>query len=273
MDFDFPLILLVATVVTGVITLFDKVVLSKRRERLAIDNSPGEGAESTDRQPSFLVEQARSFFPVLAIVFVLRSFVAEPFQIPSGSMEPGLITGDFIVVSKFHYGFRMPVFGSKLIPTGEPERGDVMVFFPPDDPRYFIKRVIGLPGDVVVYKNKRLTINDQLVPTTEHGGIPEYRPVKYLATEQLGDNEASVQWLVARDTRTQQKIRWAGPEGSWEVPEGHYFMMGDNRGNSGDSRMWGFVPEENIVGKALAVWMHWESWSDLPSFSRNQIIR
>src|SRR5690606_41331844 len=109
---------------------------------------------SSDLTESFVVEQAKSFFPVLAIVFVLRSFIAEPFQIPSGSMEPGLIQGDFILVSKFHYGLRMPVFGNTLIPTGEPARGDVMVFFPPDDPRYFIKRVIGLPGDHIVYRNR-----------------------------------------------------------------------------------------------------------------------
>lgn len=276
MDIDFPLILMIATATTGAVALVDWLWLRKQREAKA-ERLQQEGANVDDidsaKEESFVVEQSKSFFPVLVIVFVLRSFVAEPFQIPSGSMEPGLITGDFILVSKFHYGLRMPVFGNTLLPIGEPERGDVMVFFPPNDPRYFIKRVIGKPGDHIEYKNRRLTINGESVPTTELGGEPSYRPTKYLGEEVHPSSTATVQWILARDTRTQQPIIWAGPEGEWDVPEGHYFMMGDNRGNSGDSRMWGFVPEKNIVGKAVAVWMHWEGWSDLPSFGRNHIIQ
>lgn len=275
MDIDFPLILMVATAVTGLIALADKLWFEKQRkakvaeleERMAhVDD-----IAAAEKEP-FIIEQGKSFFPVLAIVFVLRSFIAEPFQIPSGSMEPGLIKGDFILVSKFHYGLRMPVFGNTLVPIDMPERGDVMVFFPPNDPRYFIKRVIGLPGDTIEYRNKQLTINGQRVETQELGGEPPYNPRKYLAQESLDSADAAIQWVVGVDRRSSQKVIWAGPEGEWKVPQGHYFMMGDNRGNSHDSRGWGFVPEENIVGKAVAVWMHWENWTDIPSFSRNKWI-
>ncbi len=263
MDIDFPLVLMVATAGTGLIALVDKLWLGKRRSNnaMSLDEPPKE---------PFIIEQSKSFFPVLALVFVLRSFVAEPFQIPSGSMEPGLIKGDFILVSKFHYGLRMPVFGNELVPIGMPERGDVMVFFPPEDPRYFIKRVVGLPGDTIEYRNRQLLINGEAVVTKEEGGVPVYNPVRFRVTEQLGEHEADIQWVRARDTLSNKEIMWAGPEGKWRVPEGHYFMMGDNRGNSADSRSWGFVPERNIVGKATAVWMHWESWSDIPSFDRNR---
>jgi len=275
MDIDFPLVLMVATAVTGLIALADKLWFGKQRaarvaeleeRRAHIDH-----IAAAEKEP-FLIEQGKSFFPVLAIVFVLRSFIAEPFQIPSGSMEPGLIKGDFILVSKFHYGLRMPVIGNTLVDIDEPQRGDVMVFFPPDDPRYFIKRVIGLPGDTIRYRDKQLTINGVAVETQELGGEPAYNPRKYLAQESLDAADAAVQWVVGVDRRSNQKVVWAGPEGEWQVPEGSYFMMGDNRGNSHDSRGWGFVPEKNIVGKAVAVWMHWENWSDIPSFSRNQWI-
>ncbi len=259
MDINFPLILMIATTATGLVALIDLIWLKKRRA-------------DGDEEP-MLVEQSKSFFPVLAFVFVLRSFIAEPFQIPSASMEPGLIEGDFILVSKFSYGLRMPVFRNTLIPIDEPDRGDVMVFFPPEDPRYFIKRVIGLPGDRIVYRNRILTINGQTVPTINKGGDPVYRPVRYFAEETLRENlVADIQWTPQRSPFSQKPIVWAGPEGEWRVPEGHYFMMGDNRANSADSRMWGFVPEENIVGKAVAVWMHWKGWDSLPSFDRNRSI-
>lgn len=272
MDIDFPLILLVLTVGTGVVALLDKVWLAPRRkaraaELVAMQAAPDDVDKAATE--SFVVEQAKSFFPVLAIVFVLRSFIAEPFQIPSGSMEPGLIQGDFILVSKFHYGLRMPVFGNTLIPTGEPARGDVMVFFPPDDPRYFIKRVIGLPGDHIVYRNRQLTINGESVPTQELGGEPAWRPQKIMAQEQFGETSAAVQWMIGRSPITGGPVIWAGPEGEWTVPDGHFFTMGDNRGNSADSRAWGMVPDRNVVGKAVALWMHWDSWGDIPSFSRN----
>ncbi|WP_221796981.1 signal peptidase I [Oceanobacter mangrovi] len=259
MNIDFPLILMIATLATGVIALADKLLLARKR---------ADGAAEP-----FLIEQSKSFFPVLAVVFVLRSFIAEPFQIPSASMEPGLIEGDFILVSKFHYGLRMPVWGNTLVPVGEPEHGDVMVFFPPNDNRYFIKRVIGLPGDHIEYHQGQLTVNGQKVDMKPLGGEPVYRPVNYFVQEQLGEHQAKIQWAVNPAASQNGEVMVAtGPEGAWDVPEGQYFMMGDNRGNSSDSRFWGFVPEKNIVGKAVAIWMHWKSWSDLPSFSRNTWI-
>lgn len=275
MDIDFPLILMVATVVTGVIALADKLWFAQQRmmrvEELERTAANDEELTRAAKEP-FLIEQGKSFFPVLAIVFVLRSFIAEPFQIPSGSMEPGLVKGDFILVSKFHYGLRMPVFGNTLVDIGEPQRGDVMVFFPPNDPRYFIKRVIGLPGDHIVYRNRQLTVNGQAVETEELSGEPPYNPTRFIGSEKLDSADAAVQWSVVHDRRSNRKVVWAGPEGEWTVPQGSYFMMGDNRGNSHDSRGWGFVPEKNIVGKAVAVWMHWESWGDIPAFDRNKWI-
>lgn len=275
MELDLPLILMVATAVTGIIALIDKLWLRKQRldkaDALQDAGADDEAVEKAGKEP-YLIEQSYSFFPVLALVFVLRSFVAEPFQIPSGSMEPGLITGDFILVSKFSYGLRVPGVGSTIIPVSNPARGDVMVFFPPEDSRYFIKRVIGLPGDHIEYRNRRLTVNGAEIPTEELGGEPAYNPTMFLGKETLDNAEPTVKWIPARSRTTGEAVLWGGPEGEWDVPDGHYFMMGDNRGNSGDSRMWGFVPEKNIVGKAVAVWMHWETWSSLPSFSRTKII-
>ena len=275
MELDLPLILMWATAVTGIISLADFVFFRKKRqaaaEALISAGADDEALKDAEREP-YIIETSKSFFPVLALVFVLRSFLAEPFQIPSGSMEPGLITGDFILVSKFSYGLRMPGSGATLVPLGEPERGDVMVFFPPGDNRYFIKRVIGLPGDHVEYRNLRLTVNGEEIPVEALGGVPSYNPTYFEGRESHDNAEPVVKWLVARGGAPGEARLFGGPEGEWDVPEGSYFMMGDNRGNSGDSRMWGFVPEENIVGKAVAVWMHWESWTSLPSFSRNKVI-
>jgi len=275
MELDLPLILMWATAVTGIISLADFVFFRKKRqaaaEALISAGADDEALKDAEREP-YIIETSKSFFPVLALVFVLRSFLAEPFQIPSGSMEPGLITGDFILVSKFSYGLRMPGSGATLVPLGEPERGDVMVFFPPGDNRYFIKRVIGLPGDHVEYRNLRLTVNGEEIPVEALGGVPSYNPTYFEGRETHDNAEPVVKWLVARGGAPGEARLFGGPEGEWDVPEGSYFMLGDNRGNSGDSRMWGFVPEENIVGKAVAVWMHWESWTSLPSFSRNKVI-
>lgn len=276
MDIDFPLILMVLTVGTGLVALADKFVFMPKR--LAnIDVLDGQGAdkealENAAKEPVW-IEQSKSFFPVLLVVFVLRSFVVEPFQIPSASMESTLIEGDFILVSKFHYGLRMPVFRNLLVANNEPERGDVMVFFPPHDKRYFIKRVIGLPGDHVVYKDGQLIINGEAKTIEIVSAEPKHRPVKYLLEETLDAGTHEVQWTPGANI---------GPEGEWTVPEGHYFMMGDNRGRSSDSRLWrnpatgeamSFVPEENIVGKAEMIWMHWKDFLSLPSFSRNKTIQ
>lgn len=262
MDIDFPLVLVVATFVTGLVALADKLYFAKKRTSLVTEVEQQGGNEeqiaSAQKEP-WLIENSKGFFPVLALVLVLRSFLVEPFQIPSGSMEPTLIKGDFILVNKFSYGFRLPVLGTKVIEMDDPVRGDVMVFIPPHDPRYFIKRVVGLPGDQIRYANKTLYINGEQVPEELIGTYPHNAP--RILTYQ--ENDYPVQQYVGIPSRG---------DGEWVVPEGHYFMMGDNRDNSGDSRFWGFVPDENIVGKAFAVWMHWESWGNIPSFNRNKFI-
>lgn len=244
MDINFPLVLLILVIISGVIWFLDRLVLSKKR---------GEGPV-----PGW-IEYSGSFFPVLLIVFILRSFLYEPFQIPSGSMIPTLEVGDFILVNKYSYGLRMPVTGTKIVPIGTPERGDVMVFFPPNDDRYFIKRVIGLPGDTVTVVNNMLSVNGELAQQMPVNSIPD-DPRQLLAEENLDG-------VVHRIQKGKIPGR-LGRNYSIKVPEGHYFMMGDNRDNSSDSRVWGPVPEKNIVGKAVAIWMHWESFPSLPSFGR-----
>ncbi|MFT5593521.1 MAG: signal peptidase I [Oceanicoccus sp.] len=262
MDIDFPLVLVLATFVTGLVALADKVYFAKKRAVFAsqIEEQGGsdEQLQLVTKEP-WVIENSKGFFPVLALVLVLRSFLVEPFQIPSGSMEPTLIKGDFILVNKFSYGFRLPVLGTKVIEVDDPSRGDVMVFIPPHDPRYFIKRVVGLPGDHIRYSNKQLYINGEQVPQELISMFPHNAP----RITTLQEFDYPVQQYVGIPSRG---------DGEWIVPQGHYFMMGDNRDNSGDSRFWGFVPDKNIVGKAFAVWMHWEDWSSIPSFSRNKLI-
>jgi signal peptidase I len=284
MDINFPLILIILVFVTGAIALFDRLFLARqRREALAAVDKQFAGADTSDekqkmayqsaratasREPT-AVEYSKSFFPVLAIVLVLRSFIVEPFQIPSESMVPTLEVGDFILVNKFTYGLRLPVVRTKVVDLGEPERGDVMVFFPPGESRYFIKRVIGLPGDEISIFDNQLTINGELV---------EQEVIDREAATNRGEfcYRAGGSYIVAQEDLGQdghriRKCTVAGSlsrEGFWIVPEGHYFMMGDNRDNSSDSRDWGSVPEDRIVGKAFAIWMHWESLFSLPSFHR-----
>jgi signal peptidase I len=221
------------------------------------------------REPS-AVEYAKSFFPILFAVLVLRSFLFEPFQIPSGSMIPTLNVGDFIVVNKFAYGLRLPVLGTKILPVGEPQRGDVMVFIPPHDPHYFIKRVIGLPGDHIQYKNKTVYVNGEPLPQELVGPIAE-EPGVMLSRETVNGLAHDIHTMPSRNFLPRD-FDWLQPEGA-VIPEGHYFMMGDNRDNSSDSREWGVVPEQNIVGKAVAVWMHKEGGLSLPTFSQNRLIQ
>jgi len=237
---DFSLILVVLTAVSGVV--WGGEVLLRRIMQ-------AEGAAPSE---NIAVEYARSFFPVLLLVLIIRSFLFEPFRIPSGSMLPTLLIGDFIFVNKFTYGLRLPVVHTKVVEVGEPERGDVVVFRLPTDPSVtYIKRLVGLPGDEVVYRNYRLTINgEEYALERPHQG--ERRPIgePEQATEQLGGVEHNVLLQPQRPSR----------EGRFVVPEGHYFMMGDNRDNSQDSRYpaVGYVPERNIVGKAVRVWMSWD---------------
>jgi signal peptidase I len=245
MDLNFPLILVVLTLISGVMWLLDKLVLSKQRG---------------DETPPFYVEYTAPFFPVLLLVLVLRSFVVEPFQIPSSSMVPTLEIGDFILVNKYAYGLRLPVTQTKILDVDQPKRGDVMVFFPPDDDRYFIKRVIGLPGDHVQLLDNQLFINGELM---------EQQAIE--ASVSAGYGYDVVEENLDGKVHLVRKHRSPGRLGraiSEVVPEGHYFMMGDNRDNSSDSRVWGPVPEANIVGQAFAIWMHWDDFFSLPSFNR-----
>ncbi len=242
MDINFPLILIILTALAGSMWFYDRLLGRKKRQ------------ESQARP--WYVEATAPFFPVLFVVLVLRSFVMEPFQIPSGSMIPTLKVGDFILVNKFSYGLRLPVLRTKVLPVGEPQRGDVMVFFPPHDERYFIKRVVGLPGDEIRIINNVLYVNgveaQQL--NVDYNDSPGYQ----MANETLGDVTHLIRKRVppGRYGRVFQDI----------VPEGHYYMIGDNRDHSHDSRAWGAVPEANIVGKAFAIWLHWDKFLSLPSF-------
>jgi len=264
MDFDFALLLVLVTFISGIIWIYDKVSLApKRQQKLSeeLDGTggdlPEEDQEKLMREPGW-VDTGRSMFPVLFVVLVLRSFLVEPFQIPSGSMLPTLKIGDFILVNKFHYGIRLPVSNTKVLSLNEPERGDVIVFRYPDKPSVnYIKRVAGVPGDRIQYVNKQLFINGEVQPQALLAQLPPKRPVQLLMEENL----SGVSHQIFRDT---QRV---GVVGEWVVPAGQYFVVGDNRDNSNDSRYWGFVPEENLVGKAFAVWMHWESFFSLPSFS------
>ncbi|QJE01505.1 signal peptidase I [Massilia forsythiae] len=287
---NFALILFVAMVITGVIWCLDVFVLAKQRRARAnaalaeydaryaklsadgikADNNHGGRAAleaSILRQPTW-VEYSGSFFPVIALVFVLRSFLFEPFKIPSSSMVPTLLVGDLILVNKFDYGIRLPVLNKKIVQVGNPQRGDVMVFkYPKDMSQDYIKRVIGVPGDKITYENKRLTVNGQPVA---------YEPLDdYLDDEHLAYNKQFLEKLpnaphrilnmdavrpinlgAVEDFPHHESCTYSYDKFTCIVPEGNYFMMGDNRDNSADSRYWGFVPDQNIVGKAVFVWMN-----------------
>ena len=284
MSLNFPLLLVIAVAVCGLLALLDLVFFAPRR-RAAIASYQGSVSqpdvaviEKLNKEP-MLVEYGKSFFPVLFIVLVLRSFLVEPFQIPSGSMKPTLDVGDFILVNKFSYGIRLPVIDKKVIEIGDPQRGDVMVFRYPSDPNVnYIKRVVGLPGDVIRYTgDKRLFINGESVAEKLLGSEPNSLGSAELYQEKLG--------AVEHQIRKEMSRYRAQPDGEWKVPAGHYFMMGDNRDNSNDSRYWddpnipkdllGMVPDQNIVGKAFAVWMSWPEpkLSHLPNFSRVGLIK
>jgi len=245
---NLALILVVLTAVSGIVVAYDKIMRSRDSDLVR---------DPSERRDNIVVEYSRSFFPVLLFVLIIRSFVFEPFRIPSGSMMPTLLQGDYIFVKKYSYGLRLPVVETKILETGEPERGDVVVFRLPSEPSVnYIKRVVGLPGDEVVYRGHELTINGEPVglvrDATEpaHGGIPQF-------TETLGDREHAI--LISRPENTMA-------DGVYVVPEGSYFVMGDNRDNSRDSRYIGPIPETHLVGEAVRIWMHmdgleWPRWS------------
>jgi signal peptidase I len=268
MTFDFPTFLVLACAVTGGIWLADAVLFAPRRRRLAQEAAGGgASSEGVASVPAYkepvLVEYARSFFPVILIVLLLRSFLVEPFRIPSGSMMPTLLVGDFILVNKFAYGLRWPVLDTKFIKVGEPHRGDVVVFRFPNEPSVdYIKRIIGVPGDRIYYRDKTIYINGKAVPHMPAGvyngvGAGTGQTGYAEAVEDIGGVKHDILLNpVAPDLPPRCEVLAFGPR---TVPPGSYFAMGDNRDNSNDSRCWGFVPEANLVGKAFMIWMNWDS--------------
>jgi signal peptidase I len=243
---NLALILTALTLFSGVVVLLDKTFWKTTE----VDSREAPGALAT------LVEYARSFFPVLLFVLIIRSFIFEPFRIPSGSMMPTLLEGDFIFVQKFAYGLRLPVTETKFIETGNPERGDVIVFRLPSDPSInYIKRVIGLPGDEVVYERQRLTINGETV------SLQRGTEASFDAPVFVEDLDGRVHDILVSNPQFSTR------DGTYRVPEGHYFVMGDNRDRSRDSRFIGAVPERFLVGEAVRVWMHFVPWN-MPDWAR-----
>lgn len=289
---NFALFLLILLVVTGLVWAMEGVSLRRRRETAAaqalarldtdLRQEPAdkrlrvreEQRARLLKQP-WWIEYSVSFFPVILIVFLLRSFLVEPFKIPSSSMVPTLLVGDFILVNKYAYGIRLPVVNRKIVPLGEPSRGDVMVFRYPEDPSLdYIKRVVGLPGDRLEYRNKRLFINGQAVPVRQ---VDDYlsrermqfsrRYIETLGSvehEILLEDDAPAAVLPTRAASGNCTYNMNGL--ACTVPAGHYFVMGDNRDNSSDSRVWGFVPDENIVGKAFFIWLNLNELGRFGSF-------
>ena len=275
----FSLLLIGATLLTGLVWLLDRFVLLRWRQRRVLKAEAATGKaldagtiETLMREPGW-VEQCKGVFPVIAAVLVLRSFLFEPFQIPSGSMMPTLLVGDFILVQKFAYGVKEPLNNRTLLETGHPKRGDVVVFKYPEEPTVdYIKRVVGLPGDRIIYRNKQLFIQPACAGSQDcpaiakveqtflnsgdfiQGGVPLER-----YQEQLGNVSHQILKNPQQPDYVPMYFHQPGNEADeWVVPEGHYFAMGDNRDNSKDSRFWGFVPERNLVGKAVFIWISFE---------------
>jgi signal peptidase I len=250
---NFALILFLLLVVSGLVTLADRLWFGRRRAK--------------DAKEPWWIEYSKSFFPVILAVFLLRSFLVEPFKIPSGSMIPTLQVGDFILVNKYAYGIRLPIVNKKIFEVGEPQRGDVMVFRYPEDPSLdYIKRVVGLPGDRIRYTGKRLWVNGSEVPLDAIGDYinPERVSVARQFAETLNghqhriivENDAPPMPPFVHQFPYREKCTYNMDGLECTVPPGHYFLMGDNRDNSSDSRVWGFVPDENIVGKAFFIWLN-----------------
>lgn len=241
MNVDFALVMVVLVFVSGLVWLADAVFFAPRRDPAA--------------KLPLMVDYARSLFPIFLIVLLLRSFLVEPFRIPSGSMMPTLLIGDYILVNKYVYGFRLPVLNAKVIQLGAPERGDVVVFRYPEDPSTpFIKRVVGLPGDRIAYHGKALWINDERISQTRLGpyegvGAGTSMTGAALIDEDLYDVKHAILVEPERPSLETETV----------VPDGHYFVMGDNRDNSKDSRYWGTVPDDHLIGKAFMIWMNWDS--------------
>jgi signal peptidase I len=259
---SFAAFLLLLLVVTGAVWLLDKYFLRARRQAA--------------KQP-WWVEYSISFFPVILVVFALRSFLVEPFKIPSSSMVPTLLVGDFILVNKFTYGIRLPVANKKVVELGTPGRGDVMVFRFPEDPSLdYIKRVVGLPGDLVEYRDKRVSINRRPVPVRQVDDYLSRERMQFSRryVETLGgvehqillEEDAPATLMPGRAFPFSGNCNYNSGGLACTVPPGHYFVMGDNRDNSSDSRVWGFVPDENIVGKAFFIWLNLNELGRFGSF-------
>jgi signal peptidase I len=260
---NFALILFVLLVITGAFALADAVYFAKRRGK--------------DEKEPWWIEYPKSFFPVILIVFLLRSFLVEPFKIPTGSMVPTLLVGDFILVNKFAYGIRLPLINKKIVDIGEPHRGDVMVFRYPVDPSVdYIKRVVGVPGDKIVYENKRLSINGVVQPRKQMSDYLNRDRIQFSA--QYLENLGGIEHAILQESGASGVIAFTqsfpfrencnyNTEGiACTVPPGHYFVMGDNRDNSADSRVWGFVPDENIVGRAFFIWFNFNELKRIGRF-------
>jgi len=248
----FEIILFSLVCFTGLIVLFCRFVIPELSKR--------------DPEPWYL-DYARSFFPVLLLVFVLRGFIAEPFRIPSGSMLPTLEIGDFILVNKFSYGIRLPILHKKIVELNEPKRGDIVVFrHPPLDKISYIKRMVGLPGDLIEHRGNDLIVNGEPVVTVPEG---DYLPFGERRSLSLNNQTIATDTSAIGGELTGEVVEYSvlfnnnrannTRKGELRVPPGHYFVMGDNRDNSSDSRVWGLVPDENIIGKAFFVWFHYDS--------------
>ena len=241
MNLNFPLILVVLTAVSGLIALIDILFFAKKRK---------------DKKMPMIFDYARSFFPVFLIVLIIRSFIVQPYRVPTGSLEPTVLPHDFIVVSQFTYGLRLPVLNKKILNIGEPKTGDIAVFRFPGDPSVdYIKRVVGVPGDHIVYQNKTLTINGKKMPQKfVKDGFDTEPGMPNIAAQVREENLNGVkhQILIHQDASESENYNFT-------VPKDYYFMMGDNRDGSADSRYWGFVPENNLVGKAKIIWFSWDA--------------
>lgn len=270
---NFELILTILVIVSGVITLWDHCYLRKRRKiRLEKQSADPNGATANLKLP-WVIEYARSFFPILLIVLLIRSFVIQPFRVPTGSLEPTVLPGDFIAVNQYAYGLRLPVLHHKIWAVGEPKRGDIVVFrYPPDPSVNYVKRVVGVPGDKISYIDKVLYINGKPMLQKTIGDALDIEPDNPIPVIEKSENLMGFKHRIfIRPDYTS-----SGNFYNIVVPKGQYFMMGDNRDNSLDSRVWGFMPEKNIIGKAFFVWLSWDSqahrfrWDHLGSLDNGQ---